>query len=501
MRPVKLPMTQWVSQTLLRALRQRQRLRPRAVRREAAWRDAKNALYWAEDAAMTAADHSKAAIEAAKTELQIDGTMYSAGESSVDTDADKSTSPAGDKITGFLSDRTRSSAAITGQAYNESAPAGQPYRQAVAARTLKIGKTLDTSDDAHRLTIIHSRPSTEMMRVYVENAASTDVTDPDGDGILVIDPDGTPGNADDVNEPLKSLGMYIEAADVQDDGTTPDSGTTTFDNDAVHNGDDNDNLDHSDLVEVDTKPKELFSYVDAAGVTQTVVEASRTINSATGVTAVTYQHVDTLAPAGADAHGLTDDRVTSLPDQDDNPESIVVRASIPMAVEYEHIHFGVWGMLGAADKTNGSQKLADLGIGFVQNISGSGITDRLGIGTVTYKGNYVAHVQRQNATAGTGAIKLDEGDAQMTADFDKEEFKADLNNLAMLEGTLDGNGFSGMKATVDSGHTDLDPSGTFVGEFSGGIYGDKGEEAAGVFDFDGGEAGAFVGAFGGTNQE
>ena len=42
---------------------------------------------------------------------------------------------------------------------------------------------------------------------------------------------------------------------------------------------------------------------------------------------------------------------------------------------------------------------------------------------------------------------------------------------------------------------------TFAGEFSGNIYGDKGEEAAGVFDFAGGEAGSFRGAFGGTNQE
>ena len=49
-------------------------------------------------------------------------------------------------------------------------------------------------------------------------------------------------------------------------------------------------------------------------------------------------------------------------------------------------------------------------------------------------------------------------------------------------------------------HDDLDASGKFAGEFSGGIYGPDGEEAAGVFDFDGGEAGAFRGAFGGTNQ-
>ena len=38
----------------------------------------------------------------------------------------------------------------------------------------------------------------------------------------------------------------------------------------------------------------------------------------------------------------------------------------------------------------------------------------------------------------------------------------------------------------------------FDGMFSGDIYGPSGSEAAGVFDFDGGEAGAFRGAFGGA---
>ena len=171
-------------------------------------------------------------------------------------------------------------------------------------------------------------------------------------------------------------------------------------------------------------------------------------------------------------------------------------ASIPVAKDYSHINFGVWaGFVGGS-------AYADLGIGFVQSLpGGDGPTDRLGIGTVSYDGDWVATVQRRNATAGTGAISLAKGPAEMTADFDKEEFTADLDGLAMLEGTIDGNGFSGVTATVERDHDDLDASGTFEGEFSGGIYGDKGEEAAGVFDFDGGEAGAFRGAFGGTNQE
>ena len=81
------------------------------------------------------------------------------------------------------------------------------------------------------------------------------------------------------------------------------------------------------------------------------------------------------------------------------------------------------------------------------------------------------------------------------------EFKADLTGLATLEGTLDGQRVLGHRGNWPVTHDGPECStGTFAGEFSGGIYGPKGEEAAGVFDFDGGEAGAFVGAFGGTPQ-
>ena len=46
-----------------------------------------------------------------------------------------------------------------------------------------------------------------------------------------------------------------------------------------------------------------------------------------------------------------------------------VRAAIPEATDYEHIHFGVWAALGEAE-ADGSQDIADLGIGFLQNYSG-----------------------------------------------------------------------------------------------------------------------------------
>ena len=480
---------------------------------EAAWRMAVAAQEAAEVAAMMASDHAEAAIEAAMAELHIDSTMKWAGgltadaedASSLDADADTTTSPAGDRVTGFIRDLTRDSDAVTGQPYIEAD--GQEYRQAVEARSLKIGKVVDTTDDMYRLSIIHSRPTTEMMRVYVRDDDGTLVTDTDGGGIRIGDgPDGTANTDDDIFAPLKSLGMYIEAADIDDVAATPgmyaDPPTADADDadqtNVIHDGDAADRLDFSDRVGAETKPKELFSYVDSAGVEQRVVEETRTTNALTGVTTVMYRPVDTLAQAAPDAHGATPDDMT---EPNEVPESIVVRASIPTVKAYSHIHFGVWGMLGEADEMDGSQKLASLGIGFVQNISGSGMTDRLGIGTVTYNGNYLAHVQRQNATPGTGAIGLQEGGATLTADFDEGEFMGNLMGLATLEGTLDGNGFSGTKATVVRTHAELDASGDFEGEFSGGIYGPAGTEAAGVFDFDGGEAGAFVGAFGGTNQD
>ena len=83
--------------------------------------------------------------------------------------------------------------------------------------------------------------------------------------------------------------MYIEAADVHPttigagdsddvyaarDATsgerTAETGTGGF-TASVHSGDAANELDHTDLVEDDTKPKELFSYVNA-GETIAVVE-------------------------------------------------------------------------------------------------------------------------------------------------------------------------------------------------------------------------------------
>ena len=153
-----------------------------------------------------------------------------------------------------------------------------------------------------------------------------------------------------------------------------------------------------------------------------VVETSRTVNAATGITDITYGHVDVTALAAPD---LGRDPATA-----GVHEEVQVKAVLATAIEYEHIHFGVWAALDEATLTG--QKVAGLGIGFVQNFSDSGVTDRLGIGKVTYNGDWVAVLQRKNSAA-EGAFNLRDGAATMTADFDMEEFEADLKGLAMLE--------------------------------------------------------------------
>ena len=490
----------------------------------------------AEAAEATAMAMSAAAIEAAMTELHIDGTIKTVGESSVDADAEaravrrtrhrRSVHRSCRRNVGRARLPRRSGRGVRSYYRSEQRSGVCASRRRPAGPI--IGKTLDTTDDAARLAVIHSRVGSEKVSVYVRDDSS-DATALD----FVIRTDSKGKETQKLASAaagvafaaiglhtLKPLGMYYEAADVRPTlpagATTPTiyardtvEGSETFGdliladaNDTLAGEDANpgdyvDNLDHDDLVEASTKGKDVYSYVQPAdtsnntvtAMTRYVIETSSTVNAVTGDTDVTYRHVDVTALAAPDIG--RDATIAGA------HEEVQVKAVLPVAKAYSHIHFGVWAALDEA--TLAGQKIAGLGIGFVQNFSGSGITDRLGIGTVTYKGDWVAVIQRKNSAA-EGAFSMKSDAATMTADFDMEEFEADLKGLAMLEGTLDGNGFSGMKATQIS-HADLDGSGDFEGEFSGNIYGDKGEEAAGVFDFSGGEAGSFRGAFGGTNQD
>ena len=153
------------------------------------------------------------------------------------------------------------------------------------------------------------------------------------------------------------------------------------------------------------------------------------------------------------------------------------------------------------------QMPSDLGIGFVQNFSGEGLTpigggsdDMPNGGDATYNGNWVAAVQAAD-DEGNGDITLEHEAANLIADFDKGDFTAELTGLATLTGDIDGNTFSGDKAKVVANEFTLSTTAEFTGTFSGGFYGAKAVEAGGIFDFtsEDAEDGAFRGAFGGKD--
>ena len=195
----------------------------------------------------------------------------------------------------------------------------------------------------------------------------------------------------------------------------------------------------------------------------------------------------------------------SLPDGDDDGDALdqgQVTAKVPAATAYKHIHFGVWAGLSTAAK-DGSQDIAGLGIGFVQNHDVSGETANMPLqGDATYEGDWVATIQEADED-GDGDINLRHGPATIMADFEDDEITVDLVNLAMLKGDISGSTFAGDDDASDiSGLYGLDASGDFEGSFSGAFYGSKAAEAGGVFDYssDDMEEGAFRGAFGGDKK-
>ena len=71
-------------------------------------------------------------------------------------------------------------------------------------------------------------------------------------------------------------------------------------------------------------------------------------------------------------------------------------AKIPDATMYSHLHFGVWSGLNGKD--DGSNTVADLGLGFVANI-GEMTSNMPNFGGATYEGNWVATCRRPKKTA------------------------------------------------------------------------------------------------------
>ena len=427
--------------------------------------------------AMTASEKSTAAQTATMAELMIDGKDKSVGGTSVNADAASSKvataigtasqtvetgrlTPANDpEHVGFggVTDPNVGAYAIMENA------ADTPYRQEVAARDITIGRTLDTSDDMARLMLVTHYAGTKMVRLYKLLTADP-LTNPKA-GYLSINDIRTEGVVETNNVPLRSEGTYY-----------PVNGT-------------GDTLVFGDILLLNAKPKEVFSYKEPTdGAVKKYVVAGTTT---TGGDEPEYQYLQVVVEAEDAALDEMDMLTTSK-----------VRAPLPVAIDYKHIHFGVWAALGAAEK-DGSQELSDLGIGFVQSI-GDGLTgaDMPNNGTANYSGSWVAAVQAGEED-GNGVISLKYGSAGLEANLTKATITANLDGLAKLEGAIDTNTFSGTKATVDADNTyNLDSTGKFTGSFSGGFYGAQAAEAGGVFDFTSKDAvdGAFRGAFGGDRK-
>ncbi len=440
--------------------------------------DAEKAQEIAEEQATMASADRNSATAAVDNELFIDGTVKSVGDTEVDATAGykRVTVSGSTTITGLLLDMnpTHTVSGMSGQAFAVDDPdtadtnEAMDYRQAYAGRTFPIGKTLDSSDDKARLMLVTAYAGTETVKVYA-NAGGTNVQTI-RQGRLQTAGFGTADDAtDDVfGDAFKKVGTYYQA------GADTDTALTA-------------------LLEVsaDAEGETVYSYVNTDGETVYLVEDMSTRETTgTGDTArteYTYQHVDITA--------------VSLPDSDDEDTALdegQVTGKIPAAAEYKHIHFGVWAGLGAA-KDDGSQAIADLGIGFVQNHSGSGQTANMPLqGDATYEGDWVATVQAADED-GDGGITLRHGPASLMVDFEDDEITVDLMNLAMLKGDIDGSTFGGEDNASDvDGMYDLNAAGTFKGSFSGAFYGSRAAEAGGIFDYssDGMEDGAFRGAFG-----
>ena len=457
----------------------------------------------AEAAAMKASEYGDMAMASAMGELMIDGTMKSVGETSIDAEAPKSevTSGSGDDeqktITGLLSTPMTTGAATDGRAEVDAVITTDPPTKYVSPMVnaaersgdngLKIGKVVDSADDMARLQIITDYASTKSVKVYAADSAGTAIGSHKAGMIrLANGTDGNPGTDDDVMATLRPVGMFYPAAGGTAETLEP-LGPTAADP-PVQQG---------DTVAADAEAKQVYSYVDTEDndTTKYVVlnETVATTDTA-GETSTTYSYLaaDIHHQVNRDGIGVTDGA---------GDENVFVTAALPAPKSYSHIHFGAWASLGEAAK-DGSQKIAGLGIGFVQSI-GDGMTgaDMQNAGTATYNGNWAATVQEAHPD-GEGTINLLHGDATLTANFDKEEITAMLDALATLKGDISGNTFSGDAASGIDGMHGLDSDATFTGSFSGGFYGAKNAEAGGIFDFasEGNEGGAFVGAFGGAKQ-
>ena len=467
----------------------------------------------ARDAAQTAetnaGNYAQMSMDAAEGELMIVDTVKSVGSTEIDAGAARSVVTVGEGADAQITDtglqmKTSFPMTMGAQTAGQVTVAGDPdatpdpYKSPVAnaaGRTFTIGKLVDSADDSARLLIVTEYAGTKTVKVFAiaDSPTAVTATSTNGGRIHVDDgPDTTNGTDDDIYSALRSRGNYYPALGGNNalletaDPTLTDGVVTGLNGDLVAGGD------------TPAKAREVFSYVSAAGddenfgttddVVAYVVLDTTSTNSA-GVTTYSYHPVNIHIGTNADGDATTD----LVPTE--------VTAVIPEAAEYDHIHFGVWAGLSKAAKS-GKQSIADLGIGFVQSI-GDGLSgsDMPNNGTGSYSGNWAATVQAAD-DEGDGDIVLRHGAASLDANFGKGTITATLATLATLKGEITGNAFTGEDASSINDMT-LDSSADFEGSFSGGFYGTKAAEAAGVFDFEteDNEGGAFRGAFGAARTD
>ena len=191
----------------------------------------------------TATEKAGEAETAAMAELMIVGTMKSVGETSIDAMAGASSVTIGTGKdaqtvnTGLIKDISpmATGGAITGVEFtvgtpdilttaedeSKAATAMKPaaYKQAAAARTFPVGKTLDSPDDMTRLMLVTDYAGVNMVKVYAPATGGTDVMGTKA-GYLSID-DNVTDNTDTHNTPLRSEGMFYAAGVADGDCHAP----------------------------------------------------------------------------------------------------------------------------------------------------------------------------------------------------------------------------------------------------------------------------------------
>ena len=422
-----------------------------------------------------AGEYSEKTVMAASQELKIDELVKSVGETEINaaSGAYEVTISGQTKKTGLVGKATHAVAEVMGVVFvaNTGTTADVAYVQAVEAGSIDIGKTVDSADDTARLMIVTTYAGSRMVKVYSNDPAEANEDTTTAGKMSVIDgDDGDRNTEDDTYVNLRLEGTYyrVEGA--------------------------NDELDALDVLMATAEPQDVYSFMDVGldgnvGGTDDVKKyvVLETTSTTGDVTTLGYDVVDVMVDSM--------DKV----DPDGNAEEGQVTARLAEATDYTHIHFGVWAALPEAKKDGSQATMADLGIGFVQNVSGEEMTgaDMPNNGGATYSGDWVATVRAADDD-GNGDITLKHGAATLEAEFGDGEITANLTGLATLTGDITGNEFSGTEAAVITNTVGLTNEADFEGTFSGGFFGSQAAEAGGIFNFTSKamEAGEFSGAFG-----